>query len=864
MNNQNQVPSRLVLRFFRWYCHPDYVEDIEGDLLERFEKRTDKSLFYARWKLILDVLALFRPGIIRPFEGTQKLNYYGMLQHNIKLTFRNFRRHRSTFLINLIGLSSGLATVFLIYLWITDEISTDRFNANDDQLYRAMVHFKLPDRVDTWDYTSGKLASAMKDEMPEVRESVRVSNKFFRPGGVIYDAINQIEAKGMFASSNLFQVMDYKLISGSENQVLTNKKSVVLSEATAIKLFKSPENAIGKNINWENEYFDQVFEVSGVFQHPDQNLSINFDLVVNYDVLIDVDRWAGDWNGGYAETYLVLQEGTNIDQFNAKIKGYLTEKTEMDQFTLFVQKYSDKYLYGKFENGVLTGGKIENVRLLTIIAIFILVIACINFMNLSTAQASVRMKEIGVKKSLGARKNDLIVQFLVESIIMVFTSLVFALLLTYLILPYFNVLTEKSIVMDLSDQIVRITIFVLVTGLAAGSYPAFYLSGLKPISILKGKILTSNSESWIRKGLVVTQFSIATIFFIGVIIVNRQMNFTQSKNLGYERENILTFSRKGTFKRDHDLFRSELQKIPGVMNVANTAGEFLWGGDNQGGYNWNGHPSNDKHLFKSPKIGYHTIETLGLKLVEGRAFDPNLKDDHSKVILNESAVRMMGLKNPIGKILKNGERSKEIIGVVKDFQYGSMHQKIEPLIFRFRNWGSDYLIKLKPGTEMTTIRQIEDVYSEFHPKFVFEASFLSDDYARLYSSEYSISNIANYMSAIALIISSLGLFGLVAFTIQRKVKEIGIRKVLGCSAEKIILMLSWDFTKMVIVGIILALPISYIVGNQWLQTFAYHIKLDWWIFAISGITALLVAWITVSFQTFKAALANPVESLKDE
>ncbi|MEQ9402074.1 MAG: FtsX-like permease family protein [Cyclobacteriaceae bacterium] len=859
----NKVPPEYPLRFFRWFCNPDYVEDIEGDLLERFEKRKEEGKS-ARWLFISDVFRLFRPGIIKNFEGAQQLNYYGMFKHNLLVTFRGFMRHRSTFLINLMGLSTGLATVLLIYLWVNDEMSVDRFNAKDDQLYRAMTHFKLPESINTWDYTTGRLAESMLADFPEVKEAVRVGNSFFRPDGVISFKDSHLEIDGLFAGKNLFEVMTYPLIVGDQRKVLEKKESVVVSKKLAEKLFGTTEAAIGKTVSWNNRLFSKDLIVSGVFAGVPENATIQFEAVINYDILIDRDPWADDWKGGYAETYLVLEKGTDIEEFNKKIAGYIKEKAQQDPMTLFVQKYSDRYLFGEYDQGILTGGRIDNVRLFLVIAAFILLIACINFMNLATAQSSIKMKEIGVKKAIGVDRRDLVIQFLGESVILSLISLVVGLILVISILPVFNEITGKVLTLDLNQHLPVLVGISLLTGILSGSYPAFYLSTLKSVTMLRGKSKVRKSEGWIRKGLVIVQFTLSIVFFVGIIIVNRQISYTLNRNLGYDRSDVISFVRKGTDLSESESFVNELNEISGVKSASNMAGSFLWGDDNGSGYSWNGEESNEKHLFKSPKIGFDVIETLGLEIDLGRSFSRAFNDDNNKIILNESAVKMMGLENPVGTRIKNGPEFYEIVGVVKDFQYGSLHQEIEPLIFRFREWGRNYLVKINRGSELQALEQIEEVYKKFHPLFDFEASFLDDDYQALYQSEQDVANLSNYMTAIALIISCLGLFGLATFTIERKVKEIGIRKVLGCRARKIVFLLSWDFTKMVIVAILIAVPLSYYAGASWLENFAYHIDIAWWYFLVAGVSALLISWITVGTQTIRAALANPVESLKDE
>lgn len=860
-------PPRWSLRLLRLFIRKDYLEEIEGDMEEVFYD--DLELFSAakaRRRYSWQALKLLRPAIVKSISGSQKLNYLGMLQHNFLITLRGFKRHKTTFLINLIGLSTGLAASLLIFLWVNDERSVDTFHEKNDQLYQAMVHFELPAGTATWDYTPGPLAEAMLEEMPEVESAIRVGNHtFFKPGGVISYEENNFEVAGQYASDNFFQVMSYDLIIGDPSTAIRDKKSVVLSKSLAVNMFGSAENAMDKTVHWDNRLFDQDFVVSGVYNDPPVNATKQFDAVINYQLLIDTDQWANAWNGSYAETYLVLKEETDIDAFNKKINTFLHYKAgDHERFTLFVEPYSKLYLYGKYTNGVQTGGRIDNVRLFSFVALIILLIACFNFMNLATAQASKKMKEVGVKKAIGANRTTLITQFLGESLLLSIIALIISIGLINLILPQFNALIDKQLEFNLVDHLQPMLLAVMITGLLAGSYPAFYLSGFKPVAVLKGKFINMKGEAWIRKGLVITQFTLSVIFIIGVIVINRQIEFTQTKELGYDRDNVVTFSRKGPRNPDPDPFVNELNTISGINSIANMAGGFLWGEDSGSGYSWEDGEEDDKYLFKSPKVGFNLIETMKIPLLAGRTFSKDHNDGYQQIIINEAAVKLMELEDPVGTKLGYGDEYREIIGVVKDFQYGSLFNEVEPLIFRFRNTGSQFLLRVQPGTEASTLERIEEIYKTFHPQYDFEASFLDNAYKSLYNTESKVASLSNYMALVAILISSLGLLGLAAFTAERRTKEIGIRKILGASQIVIMRLLTGSFTKTVITSVAIALPIGYFLAQSWLQNFAYSVELKWWFFAAAGLSALLIAWLTVSFQTFKSATINPVRCLRDE
>tara|TARA_R100000005_G_C4997339_1_gene204059 strand:- start:732 stop:3338 length:2607 start_codon:yes stop_codon:yes gene_type:complete len=866
-NPQNDIqPPRWSLRLLRFFLKKDFLEEIEGDMEEVFaENLALYSVKKSRRLYNREVFKLLRPALVRGLGGNHQLNYLGMLQHNLLITLRGFKRHKATFLINLIGLSTGLAAALLIFLWVNDERSVDTFNEKNDRLYWVFTNFTLPESVLTWDYTSGKLAQAIKDEYPEVEDAVRVGNHFFRPQGTISHNEKNFEVNGLFASPNFFQVMTYPLISGTTESIIQDKNSVAISESLANTVFGSTEKAVSNTIEWESSLFNQAFVVSGVFKDPPKNATEQFNIVVNYQVLIDAEEWAEDWKGGYARTYLLLKEGADAEQLNPKIADLMHEKTGNNKQSLFIQPYAKNYLYGAYDNGIQVGGRIENVRLFTVIAIFILLIACINFMNLSTAQASKKMKEVGVKKTIGANRRDLVFQFLGESILLSLLALLVAIGLVVLLLPQFNEITSKQLEFNLSDFILPLLTIVLGTGILAGSYPAFYLSGFKPVAVLKGKVANLRGEEWIRKGLVVVQFTLSIIFIIGVITINRQMEYSYSKPLGYDRENIITFTRKGPESFDPTPFLTELRALPGVTSVGNMSGDFLWGNDNSSGYSWEEGDADDNHLFKSPRIGYNIVETLDLRLVAGRAFSKEMNDDESKIMLNETAVKFMGLKDPIGFQLEASPNDfKEVIGVVSDFQYGSLHQEIEPMLFRFRGSGDDFIVRLQPGTEVNTLEKIKTIYAKSNPKHDLEPSFLEDDYRALYSTEDKVAQLSNYMAGTAILISSLGLFGLATFTAERRSKEIGIRKILGASQLVVVKLLTATFTKTVLISIILAIPIGYYFSNQWLHNFAYSIELKWWFFALAGVSALLIAWLTVGFQTLKSARINPVDCLRNE
>ena len=863
-------PPQYALRFLRWFCREDYLEEIEGDLVELFEAQYEHEPRRARRRLFWQVMRYFRPDFLKVFDFDNPLAYSGMIKHNLLISYRSFLRNKSSFLINLTGLSTGLACVLLIYLWVHDEMGVDKFHERDSQLYQVMQHYQFPNEIQTWEHTSGPLAEAIAQDMPEVEAATNSSNDFFRPRGIISYGETYKQIDGLFTQENYFEIFSYPLLEGNAQQILTDKNGIVISKSLANTFFGSPAKAIGKSLEWNTQYMDTSFQVSGVFEDIPSHSSEQFEAVIHYDWLIMYDRYAAEWSGGYAKNYLVLKEGTDINLFNEKINRYLASKTPgLKTSTMFIKKYSDKYLYGLYEEGKLVGGRIEYVRLFSVIGLLILLIACINFMNLATAQASTKMKEVGVKKVIGASRKALSFQYMTESMLMVFLSTIMAIAITGFLLPVFNQITGKELDLSITtDFFLATLLFTIFTGIISGSYPAFYLSGFRPIEVLKGRLSSSVGELWVRKGLVVVQFALSVIFISCVLVINRQMQYTQTRNLGYDRDNILSFERPNNNGGPLN-FLSRLKQIPGVVNASNAVLPILSGVDSQGGYSWGEDESEKDHIFQSPMVGYNMIETLGMELIAGRSFSRSHNDDFNKIILNESAVAMMGLENPVGTFINKAGGDDEImvrqvIGVVKDFQYGSIHKKVEPLILRHRNFGRNILVKIKAGTERNTIKQIEEVYQDFHPHYTLNYTFLDEDYQKLYEAESRVAALSKYFSLLAVLISCLGLLGLAAFTAERRTKEIGVRKILGASAWGIVKLLSTDFIKMVLIAIIIAVPISYLIAQNWLSSFAYSIDLQWWYFTLAAGLTLLIAWVTVSFQTLKAANINPAECLRNE
>ena len=865
------TPPKLALRFFRWFCHPDYVEDIEGDLLERFESNTQEyGTQKARQKMNWEVLRLFRPGIIKPLSQNNSIIHPAMIRHNLLISFRSFQRDKGSFLINLIGLSTGLACAFFIYLWVQDEYQIDAFHEKGDELHQALINHTFSSGViQTWEQCPALLGPALEESLPEIQGYVMYSTQEESPEGIWVHKEKHLVASGLFASEQFFQLFSFPLIEGDKSKVLEGKKNIVISRELANKFFGAPQKAMGKALEWENAAMGGPYTITGVFEDLSAHSTQRFDFVIPLAVFLDANAWAQQWNGSSVKTYVRIPQGVSLTQLNEKLIPFFTQRSGpefAENNQLFFQTYSSRYLHNRYEEGKLSGGRITYVRLFSAIGFFILLIASINFMNLSTAKASNRIKQIGVKKTLGAPRKALIGQFLGESLLYSLLSAVAALLLVAVFLPQVNLITGKDLGLELDGNRLRaIAIIVAVTGLLAGSYPALFLSGIKPISLFKGNSYFTHGGYSIRKSLVVLQFTLSLLFIVGVLVINRQMEFTMNKNLGYDRDNVLYFQRHRLSSYDLDVFLHQIRSIPGVLNATNLHGGSVVNNQNKGsGFSWSGEPREEKVSFLRPQIGYDFFETLGLEILEGRTFLKEYGDESDKLIVNEAAAEIMGRENLIGKKIRDGDFEKEIVGICKNFHIQSLHEEMKPCVMRFSPTGYNVMVKVQSGREKATIDQLEKVYKEFHPAHAFEFSFLDEEYQKLYEAELKVASLAKYFSFLAIIISCLGLLGLATFAAEQRQKEIGIRKVLGANVAELVQMLSWDFTRMVLTAILVGIPISYLLAYYWLSGFAYKISLSPSFFLIASVAILLISWLTVGTQTLRAARVNPVECLKDE
>jgi putative ABC transport system permease protein len=776
-----------------------------------------------------------------------------MFKTNLKIAWRNLLKDKQFTFINVFGLSTGIACALLIFLWVHDEMSFDKFFANDDRLFQLMENRS--------EESSGLLSETVKHQIAGVEYAAAVAPAHWFPQYTLSVGDKNIKATGQYAGKDYFSIFSFKLIEGEKNKLLDSKTSIVISDELANKLFGTTENIIGKPVRFDQ---DTSFYVSGVFEKIPKHSSQQFDFVLSFEYFKVIKEWVTKWDNKGPYNYVLLTKGTNIHAFNKKVANIVGVNSGDTASKVFATRFSDQYLhniYGKNTNGT---GRIEYVKLFSILAIFILVIACINFMNLSTAKSSTRLKEIGIKKVVGAGRKQLIFQFLSESLLLTLFATLLAVVIALLLLPAFNQVTGKQIEIHIDASIIiSFVAIILGTGLLAGSYPALYLSGFNSLTVLKGKLNTSVAELLSRKGLVVFQFTLSTILIVAVMVIYLQLQLIQNTDTGYKKDNIIRISAEGNIRGREDAFIAELKNIPGVSNASSTYHKMVGRGYSHAGMRWDGNDSNTDVFFEAFEVGYSFIETMGMKMKAGRSFSRDFGTDSTSIILNETAVKFMGIKDPVGTTIQRFGKSLQVIGVVKDFHFESLHEPIKPC-YMFLATGNIIVASVQANDQRQTIAAIESLYEKYNAGFPFTFNFLDEAYQKQYDTETRVSALSKYFAGLAIIISCLGLYGLAAFTAQKRRKEIGVRKVIGASVSNITAMLSKDFLQLIFISLLVALPASWWLMSNWLQSFAYRINLTFYLFAIAGISVILLTLFTISFQSIKAAMANPVKSLRSE
>lgn len=793
-----------------------------------------------------------------------------MLSNYFKIALRNLFRNKSFSVINILGLTIGLACSLLILLWVQDERSVDNFHANGDRLFMVYERQFVDKNIDAGYYTPGILANELKRVVPEIEYATNFSWFDGSTDNMTFEANNKLmKWTGCYGDSDVFKMMSYPLIKGNAETALNSPVSLAISEKMAKTFFGSADAAMGKTIRYEN---DKDLQVTAVFADLPKNVSTRFEWLVNWPTFLHYYTWAKEWGNNGPNTLVMLRKDANPEAVENKIRKFLENYNK--QFSssfrieLGLQKFSDHYLNNIFKDGQIVGGRSEYVRLFSIVAIFILIIACINFMNLTTARSARRAKEIGVRKVAGAVRSSLVRQFLSEAMMITALSVLLALMLVVLVLPFFNQITGKQIELPVKENYfwISLAVLTLVTGIISGSYPAVFLSGFKPIAVLKGTLRFSNSSALFRKGLVVFQFVLSFILISATILVSRQVNYIQGMKLGFDRENLLVIPIEGDLRAKYQVFKQEALSGGSVKSISRQGEMPTNIGSTTGGISWEGKDPNTSPQFRNTPVGYDYVKTMDLQLVAGRDISKDFASDSAGYLLNEAAVKLIGYKDPVGKPIDQWGMKGTIVGVLKDFHYSSIHGPILPLILRNgekESWGN-ILVRTEAGKTKQALESLEKVWKSINPKFPFTYYFANEEFNRLYQSEQTVSKLSGWFAFLGIFVSCLGLLGLTMFTVEQRTREIGIRKVLGASMFSLFTMLSRQFIILVIIALLIASPFAYWAMDNWLQNYAYKVGIEWWVFALSAVGMIGIALLTVSFQSIKAVFMNPVKSLRSE
>lgn len=800
-----------------------------------------------------------------------------MLKNYLKVLFRNIFKSKVFSLINLTGLSIGMGTAILIFLWIENELSMDRFHEKSDRIYVMYNRDKDPSGQSwAWDNTPKVLASALKKDYPEVEDAVRYSNN--NSTFLLTVGEKKFNKRGAFVDSSFLNVFSFPLLQGNISGVLSAPNSIVLTEKLA-KTFFGNENAMGKIVKIDSTH---NCTVTGILKDLPNNTRFSFDYLLPWTYMRSLNWDDNNWQNNSTKTFALLKKGASQAAFDNKVRTVTIDHTKGEAGVatteVFTQPLHRYYLYAKSDNGKLVGGQIDMVRLFGIIAVFILFIACINFMNLSTARSEKRAKEVGIRKVAGAGRKMLTLQFLCESIFLSLMAFMIALLLVQVSLKSFNELVGKELFINYKDAIFWFASlgFILLTGIIAGSYPAFYLSSFTPVKVLKGSFKKVNALVAPRKILVIVQFSFAIMLIISTLIVVRQIQYGLKREAGYDRNNLIYAFTQGEMEKHYESIKAELLSSGTVTSLTRSANPITQRWSDSWGYKWDGSTKADEKIdFLRLGSDADFAKTIGVKIIEGRDLDCyKFSTDSTAVLLNESAVKAMRLKNPIGTVIRSvGDTSRDggvhVVGIVKDFIIESPFQEsINPLmVIGLGRNDNAHVIHMKLNTannDAANIATIEKIFKKFNPDYPFDYVFADESYANKFKDTQRTGTLASLFAGLTIFISCLGLFGLAAYMAESRIKEIGVRKVLGASVMGITALLSKEFLKLVLISFLIATPIAWYFMNKWLADFSYRIQAEWWIFLLAGIASIFIAILTVSYQAISAARANPVKSLRSE
>ncbi len=789
-----------------------------------------------------------------------------MVKNYFKIAWRNLFKSKSFTILNVVGLSTGMVCSILILLWVQNEVSYDKFHTDSNRIYRFIVNsgdFRTA-------VSSAGMGPDLKEELSEIEDVVRTT-KFQK---VLFEVNNKAfeESRFMYVDPNFLSFFDFPLLQGEKNLALKDPNTIVLTETMAKKFF-GDENALGKIVNFNNS---TNLEVTGVLKDLPSNSHFNFDFIASTETIAKqngdfINKTWGEFN---YYSYFKLNEAVSfsesgVSDLESKINTIAEERFNKKIFEFRLQPLEDIHLHSDLQLDVAGHGNSQYVSIFFIVALFILFVACINFMNLSTARSAKRGREVGIRKAIGAHRSQLIAQFLSESILLSFISLILAVGLVFLVLPYFNEISGKALSIDITktDFWLSLLAIILVTGLFSGSYPALYLSKFNPIKVIQGNLKTSGRSLFFRNGLVTMQFVISAVLIVGTGVVYNQLNFIKEKNLGFNKSNMIIVPFRGEIENKQDALKAALLQNPLLENysVFNDMPTNLDTGTTD--IDWEGKEQDDGLVIPTLGMDDKFISLFDIEVLAGRGFSEKFTINDKNFVINETLMRLMGrdLNDIIGQKFVLNDISGNVIGVVKDFHFKPLQYNIEPLVLRQRDNNPRFLaIRTTIDQTEASLNALQSIHSKLNPAFPFSYSFLDADLENLYEGEQQMGTIFNILALLAIFISCLGIYGLSAFMAEQRIKEIGIRKVLGATTTSLVNLLSKDFLKLVVLALLISIPLSWYYLNEWLLTFAYHIKISWWIFASAGIMIIMITLLTVSYQSVKSAIANPIDSLRSE
>lgn len=788
-----------------------------------------------------------------------------MIKNYLKIAWRNLTANKLSAIINIGGLAVGMAASFLLILYVYNEFSYDKFNKDSDRLF--LVFKNLPDNgeVKTNPVTPAPLADVLKNNFPEIESVARVS--YPDKNLLCYDD-KRIKFSIVSAEQDLLKMFSFDFVQGDYKTALSDPSDIILTQSTANAIFGNAD-PIGKIIKYKNQY---PLTVKAVIKDNPVNSSLSFQAITTWDFYMNQEPWRKDagWSMFDYSSYVLLKKGVKLSDLNAGIKKIIAKYNPEDsKIELFLYPLTKLHLYNEFKNGVNVGGRIEYVRLFLVLAILILIIACVNFMNLSTALSEKKIREVGIHKTMGATRAVIMKNFLGTAILTSFIALIIALVLIFLLLPVFNSMLGIQLVLPYKDFFVWLSVLAIafITALLAGSYPAVFFSSFKPIRALKGLTNPAGSMVKTRQALVVLQFIFAVCLIISSIVIYRQVNYIKNRPLGYNINSLIEMPTNEKLSSSFELFREEAIKKGAISNAAISSISITGYGPSSWGVIWPDQlPGEDKIAIDCIGTTHHFIDTYGLTIVEGRDFETGRPADSGAVILNEAAVKLMRLKKPVGTEITWQNEKRIIIGVIKNFVWGSPYESSKPLIIGFvKDWVGNVGVRLNPAKPaLQSLSVLQSIHAKYNPDYPFEYTFTDESFRKKLIDEKVLGIISASFTVLTIFISCLGLFGLAVFSAMQRTKEIGVRKILGASVGRITVMLSIDFLKLVVIAFLVAFPVSWWLMNEWLAKFYYKVNIDWWIFLLAGITVMLIAFLTISTQAIKAALANPVKSLRTE